>query len=189
MNSWIKQILIWYWNNRNCYLANILKPIIQGATLDVGCGNGDVTKKLDHDNIIGIDIYEPPRPRIPVKLFNGTQIPFADKTFDTILCIFMLHHVENLDPLVEEMKRVGKKIVVFEDAYDNILHKMSVLLLHAIALKLLKIPYRVEGFKSRDSWHSFFTEQGFKVVSCTRYPSCEPIFPFLEHYLFVLEAQ
>ncbi len=178
----------WIEDCRARRIVSILKPHVYGTTLDVGCWNGHVTKQLDHDDIIGIDTVTPPEPQIEVRQFNGTQIPFEDKAFDTVLCSTVLHHSEDPKALLEEMKRVGKKIVVLEDAYDTVFDKMAVLLLHTFLLKFGKMPYQVDGFKSRKSWNHFFTEHGLKVTSYTQHSSVVPTSLFLRHYLFVLET-
>lgn len=184
-----KRFMNWIEDCRARRVVRILKPYIHGTTLDVGCWDGHVTKQLDHDDIIGIDSVAPPKPQIEVRQFNGTQIPFEDKAFDTVVCSTVLHHAEDPKALLEEMKRVGKKIVVLEDAYDTVFDKMSVLLLHALIFRLEKMPYQVSGFRSGKSWKRFFTEHSLKVTLCTRHSSIIPTWLFLRHYLFVLEHE
>jgi ubiquinone/menaquinone biosynthesis C-methylase UbiE len=183
----MNRFLRWIDENRAERLVPILKPHIHGSTLDVGCWNGDVIKRLGHKPVIGIDIVDPPQPQIEVMRFDGIHIPFPDKTFDTVLCSTMLHHAQKPDLLLEEMKRVGRKLVVLEDSVDTFLEKASVVLLHAIGSRLVKMPYRLSGFRSRESWHRFFEEFGLKVISCTRHPGIQPFWLFLRHYLFILE--
>ncbi|QSJ15490.1 methyltransferase domain-containing protein [Nostoc sp. UHCC 0702] len=187
MHPLIRRFLMWNFQERTNRVVNILKPHLQGATLDVGCGNGDVTKHLNHDNIIGIDVYEPINPRIEIKLFDGVHIPFETQSFDTVLCTTSLHHVDEPAALIAEMRRVGKKLVILEDNFDNFIRQQSVLLLHAIAYKILKIPYEAEKFKSRQVWEQFFTENGLRIVGCTKHSTIVPLWPFLGHYLFILE--
>jgi ubiquinone/menaquinone biosynthesis C-methylase UbiE len=188
MHPWIKEFLMWSFQERTRRVVAMLKPQIEGATLDVGCGNGDVTKHLEHDNIIGLDVYEPPNPRIEVQQFDGITIPFADQTFDTVLCVTALHHVDHPDQLIAEMKRVGKKLVILEDKVDNLWNRKSVLWLHYLSLKLLNIPYDADRFKTRQEWTQFFTQHGLKMTTCIQYSGSQAFWPFLQHYLFVLET-
>ena len=58
------------------------KPI---SVLDVGCGGGEISAQLKNKSsldIIGVDILKRNKTSIPVKIFNGYQLPFSDKSFD-----------------------------------------------------------------------------------------------------------
>lgn len=188
MHPWIKKFLIWTFQERTRRVVAMLKPHLTGAALDVGCGNGEVTSNLGHENIIGIDVYKPPNPRIDVKLYDGNHIPFDDKTFDTVICVTALHHMEDPGTMLDEMQRVGKKLVIIEDRFDNILNRKSVLWLHEISLRLLGIGYDPKLFKPLQGWKELFEQHQLKLSVCSRQPGCQVFWPFLEHYVFVLEA-
>lgn len=40
--------------------------------------------------------------------YNGSELPFADNTFDSILCTEVFEHVEKLDDVIDELYRVLK---------------------------------------------------------------------------------
>jgi SAM-dependent methyltransferase len=189
MTSLVNRFLRWIDENRAGNVVRILKPHIQGATLDVGCWNGDVAQRLEHDDIIGIDVAEPPQPQIEVRRFDGKTIPFKDKQFDTVLCCTALHHVEDQETLLIEMKRVGKRIVILEDGYNHIFDKMSVILLHAIGSRLVGMPYRISGFRSDKQWRVFFEAHGLVIQQAANHPGVQPLWLFLRHHLYVLGAK
>jgi SAM-dependent methyltransferase len=139
--------------------------------------------------MVGIDVVMPPSPAIPVTLFDGRHIPFGDREFDTVLCCFVLHHAEDQEALVADMKRVGRRIVVVEDDCDGALHRSSVVLLHQITSPMIGMPYHRGGFRTSEGWRDLFDKHGLKCVACQRHPGVIPAWPLLRHHLFVLEPK
>lgn len=189
MASPLKRFLRWIDEKRAAKVVRILKPHVHGSTLDVGCWNGDVAKRLELDEIIGIDIADPPQPQIEVRRYDGKKIPFEDKRFDTVLCCTALHHVEDQSALLEEMKRVGKQIVIMEDGYNHLFDKISVILLHAIGSRLVGMPYRISGFRSDKQWQEFFAEHDLVIKHKMNHSGVQPLWLFLRHPLYVLEEK
>jgi SAM-dependent methyltransferase len=183
----LDKFLRWVDETRAQRVVSILKPVVTGTTLDVGCWNGDVAKRLQLESIIGIDIGAPPQPQIEVRQFDGRNIPYDDRQFDTVLCCTALHHVDHQSGLIEEMKRTSRRVVILEDAYNNIFEKASVILLHAIGSRLVGMPYRISGFKSDQGWRDFFHEHGLRIVKSSNHPGVQPLWCFLRHHLYVLE--
>lgn len=89
--------------------------------LDVGCGTGSLTFALaaraKTKGIRGID-YSPAYvdyaarrnsdPRIEFKVADACALPFADRSFDRVLSLLMLHFVPQTDRAIAEMRRVAK---------------------------------------------------------------------------------
>ena len=178
----------WIDETRADTVARILKPHVRGSTLDVGCWNGAVAKRLNLPDIVGIDVVQPANPQIEVRQFDGVHIPFENKTFDTVLCSTCLHHAEDPDALIEEVRRVGKRIVVFEDSCDTTVQKWSAQLLHAIGSRVVGMPYQIAGFRPEEAWRRFFEQHGLRVTQCSRHPGTQPLWLLMRHYLFILEA-
>ncbi len=102
-------------------LAKELADVIpQGAkVLDVGCGDGSIAKLLMDARpdvaIEGIDVLVRPITHVPVTEFDGKTIPFADKTFDVVMFVDVLHHTEDPTVLLGEARRVARRAVVLKD--------------------------------------------------------------------------
>ena len=75
--------------------------------LDVGCGPCWSRELFPH--IIGID---PVQYNEHVIQASAESIPFPAQSFDIILCVTAIHHVE-LDKAIVEMKRVAKSDALF----------------------------------------------------------------------------
>ncbi len=52
---------------------------------------------------------------VPLVRGSGESLPFADKSFDAVCEISILHHVPNPSIVVSEMMRVARKLVVIAD--------------------------------------------------------------------------
>lgn len=184
----LRRFLEWVDDNRAKKAVRILKPHLHGAVLDVGCWNGHVASLLDQESIVGIDVADPPLPLIPVKKFDGIHIPFADDEFDTVLCCTALHHAKEQEQLLQEMMRVGRRVVILEDACNNLLERSSVILLHAIGSRLAGIPYRRSGFRTDGEWQAMFSELGLALRHSETHPGVQPLWLFLRHQLYILET-
>jgi SAM-dependent methyltransferase len=102
-------------------IASRLAPLVPRAArvLDVGSGDGRIAKEIARLRpdltIAGVDVLMRADARIPVTAFDGTHLPFDDKSFDAILFVDVLHHT--LDPLalLREAHRVGRSAVILKD--------------------------------------------------------------------------
>lgn len=82
-----------------------------GKILDIGCGNSPFRHLLDTmiSEYHGIDVQEASSfgYRNPDTVYyDGKVIPFADRSFDALLCTEVLEHVADPTDLVREMRRV-----------------------------------------------------------------------------------
>ena len=89
------------------------------AYLDIGCGSGKKTnifgKALGITNIQGADVkswdnftQNTFRHRFPFKYIKDGKLDWEDNTFDILTAFQVLHHVEDLDGMLREIKRVLK---------------------------------------------------------------------------------
>ena len=89
----------------------LIRKYAFGKVLDIGCGT------CPHLNsaAVGLDISLPMLNEAKKKgnrnLVQGKaeQLPFPDKSFDTILCIFTVLNLCDIEKTVNEMKRILKK--------------------------------------------------------------------------------
>jgi SAM-dependent methyltransferase len=113
------------------------------SILDVGCGTGEPMKFVStqkHCFTVGIDIFEPylkecKRQRIhgDYVLCDVCNLPFKDNSFDIVLCLEVLEHIEREqgEKLLKEMERIAKRQVVLstpvgkykQEAYDENPHQ------------------------------------------------------------------
>jgi SAM-dependent methyltransferase len=82
--------------------------LLRGMVLNAGAGTRDVTHLIEGE-LINQDIRWPDDQRTHINIFSPIdKIPKPADTFDTILCIAVLEHVENPHEVVQEFFRVLK---------------------------------------------------------------------------------
>lgn len=110
-----------------------------GATpvvLDVGCGDGssidDLAAAGPHE-WLGVDIPDSPEARgrrrqgIPIVYFDGTSLPFADRTIDVVYSRQVFEHVRHPELLLGEIARVlrPRGVVVGSTSHLEPFHSRS----------------------------------------------------------------
>ena len=106
---------------------NLLRKYVainkETTLLDVGCGNGFFTYHFEQIcDATGIDYSEKLIALNPAKkkmVMDANNLEFEDNSFDIVFANALLHHVDNTNRVIQEMKRVSKKYVVIFDANRN----------------------------------------------------------------------
>lgn len=88
-------------------LAEFL-PQMQGRVLDVGCGQKPYRMLVPASEYLGVDIDSEVTRRLGIAdlFYDGQKLPFADATFDAVLCSQVLEHVFTPDEFLREIRRV-----------------------------------------------------------------------------------
>jgi len=97
------------------HLARFVRslPDAQDA-LDLGCGDGRLTKELKAGRVVGADVSElalsRARGRLPdmefVQLVPDEPLPFLDGAFDLVACVETIEHVRDVQLFLSEARRV-----------------------------------------------------------------------------------
>lgn len=153
-------------NRRVKVLVEELGALIpqDAAILDVGTGDGQIAKMIAErqpgTTVEGIDIMERDVTHIPVTLFDGTQMPFDDDSFDVVTFVDVLHHTDDPQVLITEAARVARKAVIIKDHLSETAIDHSTLRLmdwvgnapHGVVL-----PY---NYAPRHQWKNWFIDAG-----------------------------
>jgi ubiquinone/menaquinone biosynthesis C-methylase UbiE len=135
--------------------------------LDLGCGSGIFGKKIKEKlkkEVIGIDIVDKRVCEIPFKIYDGKKIPFSEDYFDVVVAAFVLHHTEDPISILKEAKRVGKKIIIFEDLPEKIFGKVYCFL-HWVTWNLFFGKSPKFNFYAAKEWKEIFKGLGLKLIS------------------------
>ena len=97
------------------HLARFVRglPDVQDA-LDLGCGDGRLTKEIKAGRVVGADVSEfalsRARGRMPdaefVQLTPDEPLPFMDGSFDLVVCVETVEHVRDVQLFLSEARRV-----------------------------------------------------------------------------------
>lgn len=105
------------------YLVRHLSPHLKKSkkVLDLGasCGRvaNELSKKNNNINFEGVDIHVQEKTFIPIKKYDGRNIPYPDNSFDCVMIIDVLHHDTDPEKIIQEAKRVSKKYILIKDHY------------------------------------------------------------------------
>lgn len=85
-------------------------PMLSGRLLDVGCGAKPYRSLFAVDTYVGLDIDNEISRQLGSAeyLYDGNTFPFADASFDSVLCSQVLEHVFTPDEFLGEIVRVLK---------------------------------------------------------------------------------
>jgi ubiquinone/menaquinone biosynthesis C-methylase UbiE len=114
-----------------------LTTYIPNNILDVGCGNGDRTVRIanhfnvDSNNVFGLD-YNDDSITTCKKMFNATKldlesegIPYAENTFDFVICNQVLEHLKNYKNVIVDLIRVTRKSGYIAIGIPNLAHLIN----------------------------------------------------------------
>jgi SAM-dependent methyltransferase len=121
----------WFGGHRT--LLKLLKEFVEPADhfsiLDVGAASGDmgkcIAKRYPNANVISLD-RQPihlKRANPPKVAADAFALPFADGTFDFVMCSFFLHHFSESEiiELLKEMRRVTRRALIVLDLERHLL--------------------------------------------------------------------
>ena len=134
-------------------LKRHLEPLLAGdhpvRILDVGTGNGGTLHELGawasnagrRWHMVGVDksaqVIRLARrwENLPVLRADGLALPFADRSFDAVLCTLTLHHFpeDRAVRLVREMARVSRHLLLVNDLERHAVNYAGAMVLAATA--------------------------------------------------------
>ena len=109
-----------YWRaKRNKFLLESISLPENGNLLDLSCGDGKLLNSIhtlkSNLSLFGIDISKveielatKTNPTINFQQSEATGLPFENNIFDVVICAMSLHHYEDLNLVLAEIKRVLK---------------------------------------------------------------------------------
>jgi len=157
---------------------------VLGKVLDIGSGRGYIAKEISKsgNKVQCLDVKDLNLTNLPLKLYDGKNIPFETNSFDTVLICYVLHHAKDPITLLKECARVSRKrIIIFEDNADSPLTKILDILfnkLHGVHTPL--------NFKNFNEWIKEFKKLDLKIIKIKRGVEKQWFYPGVEHIMFVL---
>jgi SAM-dependent methyltransferase len=109
-------------------LGDLVAPLRSASTLDAGCGEGETLVRLGPllgERIAAVDLssYSVGRvgerlPGVDARVASVTDLPFAEASFDLVLCLEVLEHLDDPAAAVGELVRVAAADVVVSVPYE-----------------------------------------------------------------------
>ncbi len=96
---------------RTVWLSKYFNHLFKkNKVLDVGCDDAPLRKLIGNQFYTGID--QSGKPDIKINLEAVKKLPFKAQEFDTVVCIEVLEHLENLHEISKELFRVSNNHVL-----------------------------------------------------------------------------
>jgi len=123
-------------------------------------------EKRGHRPLV-LDVVRPGFQKAPVVIYDGSEMPFADKSFDVSIFVTVLHHIRDQASVLQEARRVTRKrILIVEDLYHHPVGRIWTILRDRILnFEWFGHPC---GFRTQGEWESFFKSQGLQVQGCRK---------------------
>ena len=119
--EWIRNEAIYYWHLRHHY--QVVEKYLLGTILDLGCGPGYLAARVKPNEgwYTGVDI-SPTAIALGKRLFPGAHLsvhdiehdtlPFADRSFDTVVASEVFEHLQKHELLLSEIRRCARTCIV-----------------------------------------------------------------------------
>lgn len=96
--------------SRSEFVATRFAQYFEGSLLDVGCFEAPLRELLTDIDYTGVDFVG--KPDLQVNLEQVQALPFEDGEFNTVICIEVLEHLNNLHQLFDDLARVSQRYVI-----------------------------------------------------------------------------
>lgn len=135
----------------------------KGTIIDIGSGNCLLASRLTAGGfkVTPVDISNNSFiPSLTPIIYNGTKLPFNDKSFETALLVTVLHHIPQPELVLKEASRVAKKVIIIEEIYNNLLTKYITFIIDSVFnLEFFGHPH---SNKTDKGWRETFASLGLK---------------------------
>lgn len=158
------------------YLAKLIPA--NSSVLDFGCGNMYTSREILNISptltITGLDVVRDQNltdeilsdKRLKFELLSNRELPFADNSFDVVVALATMHHTDNPEFYLSELKRVIKPtgaIILIEEMYINALDKIWISSQDWLLNKMKSgVPVPL-NFRSHKHYLEEFKKQGLKI--------------------------
>jgi SAM-dependent methyltransferase len=151
-------------------VVELCEPAEGVGALDVATGGQHVARRLREEGakVVTLD----PSPGMePDVISRAEEIPFADGSFDVVVCRIAAHHFDDVRAAVREMARISRDRVVVQ---DNLFQGESM-----EEAEKLRDPSHVRRY-SEAEWRAFFEDAGLEVDRLEIMSRQLPVDPWLQ---------
>src|SRR5687768_4165243 len=92
--------------DRPAFIGRRFRSYLTGTVLDIGCDEAVLKDLVGPENYSGVGITE--QAEVKFDLEKQGCLPFKDASWDTVLCLDVLEHLNNMHEFTDEVFRVAK---------------------------------------------------------------------------------
>jgi SAM-dependent methyltransferase len=159
----------------------LFKPLLAGLgpvprVLDFGSGDGwfaqEMRKRLPGVELLPLDVQRRARELVEPVLYDGSRIPFADRSFDLAYSVDVLHHCPDPRASLREVLRcTGRYFLLKDHTYRGPLGKAALCLLDEVGNRRFGVP-SPHHYQRRWEWLPWIEEAGFRRRALIRPAPC-----------------
>jgi SAM-dependent methyltransferase len=140
----------------------------QARALDFGSGDGWFARQmLDSkrvDSLVAVDVKLRPNVLTVPTIYDGVRLPFADRSFDLVYAIDVLHHCP--DPaasLVDALRCAGQYFLLKDHTYTTKAGQWTLTALDELGNRKFGIPCPAR-YQRGWTWNAIFHREGFQLI-------------------------
>lgn len=165
--------------SRSWRLVPYFEDVVRGASgvLNLGSGDGYLSDYLAARpgygaglSLTDVDVADHSTNGRPPMIFDGETLPFADKSFDVTLCMYVLHHTPEPDRIIAEIGRVTRRAVVVTEDLSETLFDKALCLYHAVRFDHWNTRSGRFGFRTLEGWRQAFAARDLVLSRSVRLP-------------------
>jgi SAM-dependent methyltransferase len=158
-------------------LHSLLEPYLPLASaLDFGSGDGWFARSV-HENGIAtkirpVDVQRRLRCVTEPQLYDGRRLPFADRSFELVYSIDVLHHCP--DPrasLRDALRCAGRYFLLKDHTYRTLGGRLTLCLLDEIGNRRFGVP-SLYKYQHRWEWSGWIEAEGFVLERLVHPAAC-----------------
>lgn len=152
-----------------------LGPI--ATAVDVGAGEGWYARSLMDDGVIGrctpVEITRRALTLVEPVLYDGTRLPFDDRSVDLVYAIDVAHHAGDPVALLDDMARVARRWIVLKDhTFRTALGRATLAMLDELGNRRFGIP-SPGRYQRGWEWLPPLAAAGFRPVQMVHPARCQ----------------
>ena len=167
------------------------------SVLDVGSGDGSIAAEIGRRRpdltVEGVDVLVRDDTKIPVKAFDGKELPYDTDSFDFVLFVDVLHHTDDPSVLLREARRVSRSFIGIKDhTNDGLLAEQTLRFMDDVGNRRhgVSLPY---NYLTEIEWRALIDDVGLGVARWEGrlglYPlPLQPLFERSLHFISVLSV-
>jgi SAM-dependent methyltransferase len=169
----------------NCYKDNViaeLRSVLSElgplhSAIDVGAGDGYYAARLMEQRLVEkitpVEVQARAHSEIEPVLYDGTTLPFAERSFELSYAIDVIHHSTNPPRTLQELARVSSRYLLLKDhTYDSPVGYAFLCLLDEIGNRRFGVPSRYR-YQRGWEWSPVLERAGFRLQRLIHPARCE----------------
>jgi len=155
----------------------VLRPHAPVArSLDFGAGDGWFASSFVQRGLVGdvtpVDVQARRRTFAQVTLYDGARLPFADRSFDLVSSVDVLHHCPDPKASLEDALRCTDRFFLLKDhTFDGPVGRAALGVLDEIGNRRFGI-HSPFNYCTLDQWRRWVDEAGFEPVRLVHPAAC-----------------